>query len=141
MEWNEENFKERVTERARELNKSLRSVLISAGLAHETFQKVPVQGRRVDTLIKLAKALDWTLADIMGWEMIGRVDVELLILSYKTAVRGMRYVSNPTKEAELEVTARIYNVLADRQRAGETIDQNVLDGLAAYVASEWSKNS
>jgi hypothetical protein len=63
MPWSDEELKTRVAQRASEIGKTMRRTLDDAGLSHDTREKVPASGRRLDTLEKLAGALEWiTLA-------------------------------------------------------------------------------
>jgi hypothetical protein len=132
--WDDEGFRRRVTERAKQIGKSVRQVLSEAGMAHDTL-KVPSGGRRIDTLDRLAAALDWTLPEIMGFTP-ERVTKDLLMRSAQIARRALRYVQYDD-DVLYDVAAHVYNVLADRQRAGQPIDEQATSSLAAYIAEQW----
>lgn len=66
MAWDDKAFIERVRRRCKELGRSERDVLRSAGLAHDFLHTNPIHGRSTVALDKLAAELDWTLAEIIG---------------------------------------------------------------------------
>jgi hypothetical protein len=132
--WDDEEFRRRVTDRAKQLGKSVRQVLSEAGMAHDTL-KAPSGGRRIDTMERLARALDWSLPDIMGFPP-RRVTKDLLGMAVQIARRALRYVQHDD-DVLYDVVAHVYNVLADRQRAGQPIDDQATSSLAAYIAEQW----
>jgi len=89
--WSDKEFRERVALRAKAIGKSKRQILVAAGLALDTLEKIPARGRRLDTLEKISTALGWSLAETMGHDVIGRVTPELLGVAFGIANRGLRY--------------------------------------------------
>lgn len=73
-------------------------------------------------MAKVAKALDWTLAEIMGLELNQQVDQNLLLVAYRTAREATRSVQRLTDEIFVEVLATIYNLLLDRRAARQPVD-------------------
>jgi|SRR6516162_351150 len=137
--WSDKEFRERVALRAKAIGKSKRQILVAAGLALDTLEKIPARGRRLDTLEKISTALGWSLAETMGHDVIGRVTPELLGVAFGIANRGLRY--RPHDEATvIEITARVYNILADHQRDGIVIDQKMIAMVVSYIASETQKS-
>jgi hypothetical protein len=105
MPWSDTEFKTRVAERCKVLGKTMRQILEDAGISHDTLDKVPAWGRRIDTLEKLGGALGWSLAEIMGHAM-QRVTPALLKQAFDTAHRALRYVQHD-EDTLIEITARI----------------------------------
>jgi hypothetical protein len=75
----------------------------------------------------------------MGFDVTSRVTPELLRIAFRVAQQALRYAPHDD-EALIDITARLYNVLADRRRDGLPIDDTVTATLAAYIASEWRKD-
>lgn len=62
----EEELAARVAARAAELGKTVAQVVREAKLAHDYFAKPPRRGRRLDALSRIARTLDWSLAELIG---------------------------------------------------------------------------
>ena len=138
MRWSDDAFRARIARRASEIGKTLRQVLKEAGIAHDAIEKIPVSGRRVDTLERLAAALDWSLAQVMGYDPSPWVTPELLKMATQVTRQALR--SHPhDDDTAIEITARVYNVLAARQRDGVPTTEETLQAIAAYISSEWQK--
>jgi transcriptional regulator with XRE-family HTH domain len=136
MTWSDDNFRRRVAERAKALGKSLKQVAEDAGISPDTLEKIPANGRRIDTLEKLAGALGWTLGEIIGYEH--RVSVELLGAAFKVARTALRNAKHD-ETALIEVTAWVYNALTERHlRDGRPLDE-ITATLIAYISNEWQK--
>ncbi|HSR76410.1 MAG TPA: hypothetical protein VLN57_07465 [Xanthobacteraceae bacterium] len=133
MAWSDELFRIRVAKRCKQLGRSQRAVLKDAKLAHDFLHVVPAHSRRVDTLEKIAKALDWSLPEVMGLELIGQADVELMIKTVYVARKVVSYLFEPNAELEAQILTSIYNILLDRQHAGQPIDQPILDLIAEMM--------
>jgi hypothetical protein len=126
---------ERTRARSKELGRSVRSVLTHAGLALDFFHKVPANGPRIDTLEKLATALDWTLGELMGFEGL---DEDIVIATFQVMDIGL--VRIPDRQAiQAQVFCCVYRVLAAKRREGETIDDRTLFDLARYVGASWGQ--
>lgn len=138
--WSDEAMKERAVARCAELGKSLRAALTEAGLSHETLDKTPAAGRRIDTLEKLAGALNWTLAELMGLEVVARVTPELFHAALMVAHTALPHLKWEDP-ALSEIAARTYNILAtnfpDPQKPP---DPATLATQAQTIASLWSAN-
>jgi hypothetical protein len=135
MRWSDEAFRTRVAERARTQGRSVRQVLADAGMSHDTLEKIPSSGRRLDTLDRLAEALDWSLEEIMGFDGMSRhVAPDLLLIAYQMAVRVLRNISDEDPDI-VEVQAEIYDVLIDKRTAGVAITPDLLEGIASAYES------
>ena len=126
---------ERTKARSKELGRSVRSVLTNAGLALDFLHKLPVNGPRIDTLEKLATALDWTLGELMGF---AGLDEDIVIATFQVMDLGL--VRIPDRQTiQAPVFCCVYRVLAAKRREGETIDDRTLFDLARYVAESWGQ--
>jgi hypothetical protein len=79
--WNEDDFQRRAAARLAELDKSQRGALREVpGATPDTIRKGGgKQGRTVQNLIRIANALDWTMAEVFGESPpAARVDQRLL---------------------------------------------------------------
>ena len=120
MAWDEAKFRERVKNRAREIDRSVRSVLMEAGVALDILEKVPIVGRRVDTIEKIAHALGWDgIEELMGFEIRAKEDV--MRQAYTIADRALRGVMDREDAMAVALTLA-YNVLLRQQRDGRPID-------------------
>jgi hypothetical protein len=139
MAWSEEEFRRRADARAEELGVPLRKLLIDAGIGHDTLDKVPASGRRIDTLVKVAQALRWTLADVMGHNMLGRISRELSAKAFVSAERILARLSGDaqTRENLVQLHADIYDALAGRQRDGRPIDDETLRAYEEALIAAW----
>lgn len=123
--WSEEAFQARLEARARELGQPLNKLLANIGLGHDTLKR-NVGARRLDTLDKIAGALGWSLAEVMGFN--ARIDVKL---SGEAFAAAQRVISRLPKEAQSDETfvwahACIYDLLSARRREGRLSDDPAL---------------
>jgi hypothetical protein len=139
MTWSETAFRARLKTRAAELGKPLRVLLAEAGIGHDTIDKVPASGRRIDTLEKIATAFQWSLAEVMGFNMLGRISVELLQTAFTSAERVVSRLPRAaqTRERLIEAQAHLYDVLAARQLDGHEIDESTLRALEEMLIRAW----
>jgi DNA-binding Xre family transcriptional regulator len=75
--WSETDFRARCRQRAAELGKSHRKLMAEHGIGHDTLDKTPSAGRRIDTLEKIGIALDWSLAEVLGFDVPGKISLHL----------------------------------------------------------------
>lgn len=64
--WSDADFCARVEERAAALGMSVRELMAEAGLAADTLNHPAAQGRRIDTILKIAKAAKTTPDALLG---------------------------------------------------------------------------
>lgn len=119
-------LKQRAKARLKELGKSERKALKSAGLPHDYLQP-PRHPRKdgqpntvqLDVLLKLAPELNWTPSEWLG---VGDVfDPNLLAL----VVRGV-FRCDPD---QLRLVVELYAALVDRQRTGKSTDDGFMEGF------------
>jgi hypothetical protein len=135
MAWSETAFRARLKARAAELGQPYRVLLAAAGIGHDTIDKEPASGRRIDTLEKIAVAFRWSLAEVMGINALGRIDLQLLKEAFASAKRVLGHLprSAQTDEHLVAAQAYIYDALAARQRDGREMDNATLKAtLTAY---------
>jgi hypothetical protein len=139
MAWSEEEFRKRIEGRAEEFGAPLRKLLADAGIAHDTIDKVPTSGRRIDTLERIAAALRWTLPDVMGFNMLGRISRELSAKAFVSAERVLAHLSSDaqTRENLVQLHADIYDALAARHRAGRPFDDETLRAWEEILIASW----
>jgi hypothetical protein len=140
MSSSDEEMKARVAARCAELGKSLRGALSEAGLSHETLEKTPAAGRRLDTLEKLARVLDWSLADLLGLEVIARLEPGLLHTALQVVRSSLPHIPE-IDPVFSEMVALAYNILADghpdpQQPPGEEVIAN----MTRTIAKIWTNN-
>ena len=136
MAWDEDAFKERVRARCAELGRSVRSVLIEAGVTLDLLGKTPTAGRRVDTLEKLGRPLQWKLRQVMGFTESGRIRVDLMVVACKIVHNALHDMPDVEKD-EPAALAVAYNALLDYQDGDEKNDQNPLAMLEAAIAAQF----
>lgn len=129
MAWSDADFCERVVRRCEELGLSQRQVLKAAGVAHDYLQTTPAHGRRIDTVEKVATALDWSLADILGLSVNARIDGELLFYAYDDAQQAAQVVQQLDKEDFAQIQGTFYNLYVGRLVDGQTIDDEFRKNL------------
>jgi hypothetical protein len=133
--WSDAEFCKRVVRRCDDLGKSQREVLRGAGLAHDYLTNPPAHGRRLDRIVKLAEALDWSLAEIMGLSLTVKGDVKLFTTALLTARKATVNVRPLKDETLARVQTTIYNMLVQRRAEGLAVDDDVfLTSLAAFCA-------
>jgi hypothetical protein len=140
--WSEEEFKKRISLRAAELKISVTQLLRTAGVHKDTFFK-DVASRRLDTFIKLAEACQWTLAQVIGLNVLGRIDLDLSLMAYQTANRVMLRLP---REAQNDIRliafhGYVYDALVERQQHGRVIDANILGAYEEILFQTWEGRS
>jgi hypothetical protein len=122
--------------RAAELGQPLRLLLKAVGLGHDTLSK-DVQTRQVSTLERVAAALHWTLADVLGFP--SGIDVAILARALDTAetvVAGLPRVLQ-THERRVLAIAHFYDLIAARQREGEPVSNETIRNWSDSLALAW----
>jgi hypothetical protein len=125
--WSEEKFRERVAARAAELGYTTNALFEPLGLA-ESFRKTPVNGRRLDTLEKIAQACQWSLAELIiestGFTLFA-VNYDLLLEAYLDAqnvVAELPAWAQTDPRVLVRAQAAIYQEFEDYRREGTELD-------------------
>jgi hypothetical protein len=139
LPWSEEQFKARITARAAELDQPLRKLLAKVGLGHDTIDKLPSSGRRIDTLERIAEALQWSLAEVMGFNVLGGISIELSERAFVAAERALELLPSAarTRGNLVAAHAHLYDRLAARQRDGRPITDEIVDAYVEMLAQAW----
>lgn len=139
MAWSEEALRVRLEARAKEIGVPLRKLLADAGIGHDTIDKAPASGRRIDTLERVAVALRWTLADVMGFNMLGRISRELSAEAFASAEKILARLPSDanTRENLVQLHADIYDALVARQRDGRPFDDETLRAYEEHSIAAW----
>lgn len=139
-EWSEEAFEARVRARARELGTPLAQCLEEAGLGHDTLLRNP-KSRRLDTLLRLAGALRWSLAEIMGFADPDR-NLSLELMSHTVAIVDGVLKELPTDAPvnRARLFKLVYDGLLRRQREGRAFDEEVIRDWQTLLVKSWEDN-
>ena len=141
MAWSEEALKRRLVARAAELGTTVAHLLQAAGLQRDAFRndRVPKTGRRIDTLENLATACKWSLAEVMGFDVLNRVQPRLLEDAFGCAEQALEQVLAPEQQKAViwTVTGRIYDVLAQAERDGNPVDETGKRLIVKVIVAEW----
>jgi hypothetical protein len=118
--WSEEAFLERVRRRVVELGKSETALLREAGVSEDLIRKTAGRGRRIDSIVSIARALDWTLAEALGVQPPPRVDTQLLSTAMVIAEQRVprRLIRGDRAALVCRAAALFYDVLAERAGKG-----------------------
>jgi hypothetical protein len=118
-DWSEEAFLERVRRRVVELGRSETALLREAGVSEDLIRKTAGRGRRIDSIVSIARALDWTLAEALGIQPPPRVDTQLLYTAMLIAEQKVPpRVEGERPEILCRAAALFYDILAERQEKG-----------------------
>lgn len=85
---------------------------------------------------RLATAIEWTLPEIMGLEVIAKVDSEVMLIAWRAVDKALRLIARPNDEFVAWLLTSAYNLTANRLRRDETVDE---DRLAEDLI-EWATN-
>lgn len=129
-DWSETDFKTRVETRVAQLGLPEYALLRAAGLSGDEIRKVPKRGRRIDTIFGIARALQWTIGQAIGvqdptlfLEREREIDPAKLARAMMIAEEGIGASPEGRGVGTLaDATSLVYSVLAERETAGEPVD-------------------
>jgi hypothetical protein len=122
MRWSETDFRARVRARASELGKSWPQVADEAGVHPSTISHAGAGGRLTATLENIARALDWSLCEILG--------CGISLPHLERAVRAVTQSRSGLTPERASLVARVYETILARERDGKPVDESYLDGLS-----------
>jgi hypothetical protein len=127
----------RVSERCREIGRTLAEVLSRAGVSRAFLSARPKHGRRLDRLEALARELNWTITDLLGLGVSPRVDSALLAKALRLAARLVqRQPAGGERDAlTAEFATAIYEWLVKRAAEGHPVIAE--DDEASLSLIEW----
>lgn len=131
----------RVERRAAELNRSVRSVLIEAGLSLDILYRERDRSHKIDTLQKLAGALGWSLPQILGFDVLA-VPPDLVAAALRCVQRALQPLpATPgTETVFVEAFTAALNTLLQHRFEGRAIDENMLATLETTLAQVWGRS-
>lgn len=122
IEWSEADFQKRIKKRLDEIGKSAAGALAEKGYSVDLIRQRAKDGRRMDTIVKIADALDWNLAEAIGVKPTERIDPKLLETALWAVDQVLpRRIEGDRNRALLRGAALFYMVLAQAQARGEPI--------------------
>jgi hypothetical protein len=122
VEWSEADFQKRIKQRLEEIGKSAAGALAEKGYSVDLIRQRAKDGRRMDTIVKIADALDWDLAEAIGVKPQGRIDPKLLEAALWAVEQVLpRRIKGDRTRALLRGTALFYTVLEAASARGEPI--------------------
>ncbi len=127
--WSDQEFIERVERRSQEIGKPLAKVMRDARSSLDYLRHPAQTGRRIDKIIAIANALNWTLADALGLspappKMV--IDNARLRRSIEAAVRVTGTGAPDSAEVIADHATRIYRILSDREIQGRSVTDDEL---------------
>ena len=143
-EWDEEAFQARVTARLAELGLTRNSALKGIDpRSVDLLRRKEGRGRRIDSLMKIAAALDWTLAEALGIQADPAVDPFILEMAIAVAQEQIprRLLGRANPEAVARTAALAYDFLAQRAQRGEPVRDlaDAIDQARALVRYEQNR--
>lgn len=120
-EWDEQAFQQRVDDRLAVIGKSRSGALKDIDESEDLLRDRGKAGRRIDTILKIVRALDWTLAGALNIPPTSHADVSLLGMALEVALKRFpprRLLGGPNIETIAEAAAVAYDSLAERAEKG-----------------------
>ena len=133
--WQE--IRARVESRAAELGRSVRSVLIEAGVSRDILYRERSDSHKVDTLQKIAAALGWSLPQIMGFDVLGSIPRDILAAALRVANGALRNIDY-TEDDFIDALLVAQNLLLKRRYMGAATDDAMLATLEQTIAEAYA---
>lgn len=138
--WSEEDFQRRVEARIAQLGVTETRLLRGKGFTGDEIRTVAKQGRRIDTIAKIATALQWTLGQAIGihdptlfLDREREIDPTKLARSLSIAEDAVGdYTAEDRLTLVADAASLVYSVLAEREAAGRPLSD---DESAAVIES------
>lgn len=141
QDWSEPDFQARVIARITQLGEKETTLLRAVGLTGDEIRKIPKRGRRVDTLLGIAKALRWTVGQALGiqdptlfLEREREIDPTKLALALSLAEDTVG--DNPGGErvrVVADAASLVYSVLSEREANGQPLDDEEARALISSL--------
>lgn len=126
--WTREEIRQRAEIRAAELGQSLPAVLREIGYANFFAPRLAGTSTQIDTLERIAAALDWSLCELLGCGM----DRGLVEISFKLAMKGLN--GDPDRDTMLwDTILDVYSVLIQYQADGIPLDDSHLSAIETML--------
>lgn len=139
-EWSEADFQARVQARIRQLGQPETTLLRQAGLSGDEIRKAPKRGRRIDTVLGIARALKWTVGQAIGIQdptlfLDQEREIDPAKLARALSLAEETIGDNPEGRRVsvlADVASLVYSVLSERESDGLPLDD---DEARALIAS------
>ena len=141
QDWSEPDFQARVSARIEQLGDKETTLLRAAGLTGDEIRKIPKRGRRIDTILGIAKALKWTVGQALGIQdptlFLDRereIDPTKLALALSLAEDTIG--DNPGGErvgVVADAASLVYSVLSEREASGQPLDNEEARALISSL--------
>lgn len=138
-DWSEVDFQARVEARVKQLGVPEATLLRGVGLSGDEIRKMPKRGRRVDTVLGIAKALKWTMGQALGTtdptlflERDRDVDPARLMMALRIAEDIVG--DNPEGRSPAviaDVASLVYSVIRERDEAGLPVECDVIRSIVS----------
>lgn len=139
MDWSEADFQARVEARVKQLGIPEATLLRSVGLSGDEIRKVPKRGRRIDTVVGIAKALRWTMGQALGTtdptlflERDRDIDPAKLMMALRIAEDIVG--DNPEGRSPAvvaDVASLVYSLIRERAEAGLPVECDVVRSIVS----------
>jgi hypothetical protein len=140
-EWSEADFQARVEARIAQLGEPETTLLRRAGLTGDEIRKAPKRGRRIDTVIRIARALRWTVGQALGLQdptlfLDRELEIDPKKLGLALAIAEDVIGENPEGRSAAtlaDVASLVYSVLSERESGGLSIDSDVMRSVIESI--------
>jgi hypothetical protein len=139
--WSETDFQARVEARIAQLGETETTLLRRAGLTGDEIRKSPKRGRRIDTVIGIARALRWTVGQALGLQdptlfLDRELEVDPKKLSLALAIAEDVIGENPegrSAAALADIASLVYSIISEREASGLPIDADVIRSVIESI--------
>jgi len=135
--WSETEFQKRVEARIVQLGRTENALLREAGLSGDEIRKVPKRGRRIDTIVGIARALNWTMGQALGiqdptlfLEREREIDPAKLDRALTIAENVVNAHPGPVRSgAFADIVSLVYSFVSEQEALGRPLDEEALTSL------------
>lgn len=144
--WHEEQLQARITARLAELGLDQTNALRRVGASVDLIRKIPTQGRRIDSLEEIARALEWTLPELLGITPPADIpkpelDRRKMATAFAMANRAVGSAVDDSDPARIQFAADaiadFYAVLNGIEKSGKSLEEADSSFLDAII-SAWT---
>lgn len=141
VNWSENDFQSRVRARIAQLGEPESTLLRRVGLSGDEIRKIPKRGRRIDTVLGIARALHWTAGQALGIQdptlFLDRereIDARKLALALEMAEAVVGDNSEGSRIGAIaDVASLVYSVISEREALGLPIDESTMRSVLASL--------
>lgn len=130
--WSEKEFQTRVLARLAQIGKAEFTALRDAGGTGDEIRKIPKRGRRIDTVLIIARACQWTVGQAMGIQdptlfLDREREIDPRKLTRALTIAEDVLGDNPegqTPDILSDAASLVYSVLSEREAEGKSLDDD-----------------